>query len=58
MLKVISNKNDNIIYLENEIVDNLETSGNDTIINLTEEIKNEFDELEPIIDLNKESGRN
>ena len=49
-----NNKNDNIIYLENEIVDNLETSGNDTIINLTEEIKNEFDELEPIIDLTKE----
>ena len=49
-----NNKNDNIIYLENEIVDNLETSGKDTIINLTEEIKNESDELEPIIDLTKE----
>jgi len=49
-----NNKDDNIVYLQNEIVDNLETSGNDTIINLTEEIKNEFDELEPIIDLTKE----
>ena len=49
-----NNKDDNIVYLQNEIVSNLETSGNDTIINLTEEIKNEFDELEPIIDLTKE----
>ena len=49
-----NNKNDNIVYLQNEIVDNLETSGKDTIINLTEEIKNESDELEPIIDLTKE----
>ena len=49
-----SNKNDNIIYLQNEIVKNKESSNNDTIIDLTTEIKNEFDELEPIIDLTKE----
>ena len=49
-----SNKNDNIIYLQNEIVKNKEFSNNDTIIDLTTEIKNEFDELEPIIDLTTE----
>jgi hypothetical protein len=48
-----SNKDDNIIYLQNEIVSNLETTDNDIVINLTEEIKNEADELEPIIELTK-----
>jgi hypothetical protein len=48
-----SNKDDNIIYLQNEIVSNLETADNDIVINLTEEIKNEADELEPIIELTK-----
>jgi hypothetical protein len=50
-----SNKDDNIIYLQNEIVSNLETTDNDIVINLTEEIKNEADELEPIIELTKEA---
>lgn len=49
-----SNKNDNIIYLQNEIVKNIEPSNNDTIIDLTEEIKNELNESESIIDLTKE----
>ena len=49
-----NDKNDNIIYLQNEIISNLESTGNDIIINLTEEIKSETDELEPIIDLTKE----
>ena len=46
--------NDNIIYLQNEIISNFESLGSDTIINLTEEIKSETDEVEPIIDLTKE----
>ena len=49
-----NNNNDNIIYLQNEIINDLENSDNDTIINLTEEIKDETDELEPIIDLTQE----
>ena len=49
-----NDKNDNIIYLQNEIIDDLETLNNDTVINLTKEIKNEFQDLEPIIDLTKE----
>jgi hypothetical protein len=47
-------KNDNVIYLQNEIIRDVESSDNDAIINLTKEIKNETDGLEPIIDLNKE----
>ena len=50
-----NDKNDNIIYLQNEIIDDLEASSNDTIINLTEEIENELSDLEPIIDLTKEA---
>ena len=49
-----NNNNDNIIYLQNEIINDLNSSDNDTIINLTEEIKDETDELEPIIDLTQE----
>ena len=49
-----NDKNDNIIYLQNEIINNFESPDNDTIINLTEEIKSETDEVEPIIDLTKE----
>ena len=47
-------KNDNVIYLQNEIIRDVVSSDNDSIINLTKEIKNETDGLEPIIDLNKE----
>jgi hypothetical protein len=50
-----NNKNDNIIYLQNEIISNLDTSGNDIVINLTDEIKKEADKLEPIIELTKEA---
>jgi len=46
-------KNDNIIYLQNEIIRDIESS--DTIINLTKEIQNETHGLEPIIDLTKEA---
>ena len=49
-----NNNNDNIIYLQNEIINDLGTSDNDTIINLTEEIKDETDKSETIIDLTKE----
>ena len=49
-----NNNNDNIIYLQNEIINDVNSSDNDTIINLTEEIKDETDELEPIIDLTQE----
>ena len=47
-------KNDNIIYLQNEIIRDIESSDDDTIIDLTKEIQNETDGSEPIIDLSKE----
>jgi hypothetical protein len=47
-------KNDNVIYLQNEIIRDIESSDNDTIISLTKEIENETEGLEPIIDLTKE----
>ena len=49
-----NDNNDNIIYLQNEIINDLENSDNDTIINLTEEIKDETDKSETIIDLTNE----
>jgi len=49
-----NNNNDNIIYLQNEIINDLNSSDNDTIINLTEEIKDETDKSETIIDLTNE----
>ena len=56
ILEINSNdKNNNIIYLQHEIINDLEASSNDTIINLTEEIENELSDLEPIIDLTKEA---
>ena len=49
-----NNKDDNVIYLQNEIVKNTESTDNDTIIDLTKQIKNEYDQSELIINLTEE----
>jgi len=49
-----SKMDDNVIYLQNEIIRDTESSENDTIINLTKEIQNKTDGLKPIINLTEE----
>jgi hypothetical protein len=45
---------DNIIYLNNEVISDLEPIENETIIDLQDEIKNELEEADLALDLNEE----
>ena len=49
-----SGQKDNIIYLNNEVISDLEPIENETIIDLQDEIKNELEEVDMALDLNEE----